>query len=86
MLKLIEDAQAVASMLADYLVREKTRLDKENPLFKDLSREAESLVRAVTTIVNQTAFSAKRQRSKREAVKKQASATRYPRRRQPRGR
>ena len=44
-----------ASMTADYLVRHKNRLDAENPLFKERSREAEGLVRAVTQVVNSTA-------------------------------
>ena len=48
----------VASMTADYLVRHKTRLDADNPLFKERSREAERVVVAVTQIVNATANAA----------------------------
>jgi hypothetical protein len=44
----------VASILADYLVREKARLDAQNPLFRERSREAEGLVRAITQTVNST--------------------------------
>jgi hypothetical protein len=42
----------VAGILADYLVREKARLDAQNPLFRERSREAEGLVRAITQTVN----------------------------------
>jgi hypothetical protein len=51
----------VASMFADYLAREKTRLDAQNPLFKERAREAESIVRAVTHTVNVNAPAARRQ-------------------------
>jgi hypothetical protein len=44
-----------ASLMADYLVREKNRLDARNPLFRERAREAESLVRAVTNVVNESA-------------------------------
>jgi hypothetical protein len=44
----------VASILADYLVREKARLDAQNPLFRERCREAENLVRAITQAVNST--------------------------------
>lgn len=52
----------VASLLADYLVRDKTRRDNQNPLFSERSREAESMVRAVTSTVNETSAAANRQR------------------------
>jgi hypothetical protein len=42
----------VAGILADYLVREKARLDTQNPLFRERSREAEGLVRAISQTVN----------------------------------
>jgi hypothetical protein len=44
----------VASIFRDYLVREKVRLDVQNPLFRERCREAENLVRAITQTVNQT--------------------------------
>ena len=44
----------VASIFADYLVREKARLDAQNPLFRERCREAENLVRAITQTVNFT--------------------------------
>jgi hypothetical protein len=49
-------------MTADYLIRHKNRLDAENPLFKERSREAEMIVRAVTHVVNSTAIAANRQK------------------------
>src|SRR5262249_9053551 len=52
----------VASMMGDYLVRHKNRLDAENPLFKERSREPEALVRAVTHGVNVPAGAADRAR------------------------
>lgn len=42
----------VASIFSEYLVREKNRLDAQNPLFKERSRVAESLVKAITHTVN----------------------------------
>jgi hypothetical protein len=54
----------VASMTADYLIRHKNRLDAENPLFEERSREAEMVVRAVSHIVNLTATAASRQKSR----------------------
>ncbi|MCG8510436.1 MAG: hypothetical protein MI741_14520, partial [Rhodospirillales bacterium] len=54
----------VASMTADYLVRHKNRLDAENPLFKERSREAENVVRAVLSVVNSTKKAASRQKSR----------------------
>lgn len=44
----------VAAIFADYLVREKARLDQQNPLFRERCREAEELVKAVTHAVNLT--------------------------------
>jgi hypothetical protein len=61
----------VASLFADYLVREKSRLDAENPLFKERSREAENIVRAVTSVVNLTARAASRQRERMLASRAQ---------------
>jgi hypothetical protein len=45
----------VASMFAEYLVRTKAFLDAQNPLFRERSREAENLVKAITTSVNAAA-------------------------------
>jgi hypothetical protein len=42
----------VASLLANYLVREKSRLDNQNPLFHERCREAEDLVKVVTHTIN----------------------------------
>lgn len=42
----------VAKEFSEYLVREKSRLDNENPLFKARCREAERLVSAITHAVN----------------------------------
>lgn len=44
----------VAGVLANYLVREKSRLDTGNPIFYERCREAENLVRAITHTVNVT--------------------------------
>jgi hypothetical protein len=45
----------VASLFVDYVAREKRRLDSQNPLFVGRSRQAEILVRAITTTVNAAA-------------------------------
>jgi hypothetical protein len=58
----------VASIAADYLVRHKKKLDSENPLFKERCREAEGLVRAVTQVVNSTAFAANAQKVRNLAI------------------
>jgi hypothetical protein len=50
----------VAEMTAEYLISHKNRLDVQNPLFKERSREAEKVVRAVTKIVNSTATAVNR--------------------------
>jgi hypothetical protein len=42
----------VAEMTAEYLTRHKNRLDAQNPLFKERSREAETVVRAVSQTVS----------------------------------
>jgi hypothetical protein len=60
----------VASMVADYLIRHKNRLDAENPLFKARAREAERLVHSVTGAVNATENAAARERGKITAVAK----------------
>jgi hypothetical protein len=44
----------VASILADYLVSERARLDAQNPFFRERSRQAEGLVRAITQTVDST--------------------------------
>lgn len=58
----------VASELRDYLVREKGRLDAANPLFKERSREAESLVAAISSTVNLAAPAADRLRARHAAA------------------
>jgi hypothetical protein len=60
----------VASELRDYLVREKRRLDAANPLFKELSREAEGLVSAISSTVNAVAPIADLLRAKLAAAAK----------------
>ena len=44
----------VASLISNYLVREKSRLDTNNPIFHERCREAENLVGAFTHTVNST--------------------------------
>lgn len=44
----------VASMLLEYLIRHKNRLDAANPLFKARCREAENLIRSISDAVNST--------------------------------
>lgn len=55
-------------MTAEYLTRHKNRLDAQNPLFKERSREAEMVVRAVSQIVNSTATAASRIKANIEAA------------------
>lgn len=52
----------VASIFSNYLVREKNRLDVQNPLFKARSRESERIVLAATHTVNSQASVAEHQR------------------------
>jgi hypothetical protein len=54
----------VVSFFAAFLVRAKSRLDVQNPLFRERCREAEILVRSVTHAVNVTQAMADRLRSK----------------------
>jgi hypothetical protein len=54
----------VAGMVADYLVRHKSRMDNENPLFKERSRESETLVRSISYAVNVSTRAAERQRQR----------------------
>lgn len=54
----------VAGMVADYLVRHKSRMDNENPLFKERSRESETLVRSISYAVNVSMRAAERQRQR----------------------
>jgi hypothetical protein len=44
----------VATILAEYLVRERARLETQNPLFRERSRETEALVRAISQTVSST--------------------------------
>jgi hypothetical protein len=55
----------VAGVLGNYLVREKSRLDAENPIFHERCREAEDLVRAITHTVNVTQRVVERIRTRR---------------------
>ena len=64
----------IASMVADYLVRHKNRLDAANPIFKERSREAEGVVRAMSHIVNTTANIAASLRAKIAAAAKVRAA------------
>jgi len=68
----------VSSMFADFLVREKTRLDAQNPLFKERSREAESLIRAATSVVNTTEPIAASIKARNLAAAKQRRAQQPP--------
>jgi hypothetical protein len=53
----------VATLFSEYLVREKKRLDVQNPIFRARSRESERIVQAVTHIVNaQASIAEKRQK------------------------
>jgi hypothetical protein len=52
----------VAEIFSDYLVREKGRLDTQNPLFRARCREAEKMVKAATHAVNIGAPQARRER------------------------
>lgn len=63
---------------AEYLIRHKNNLDRKNPLFKERSREAENVVRAVNHAVNATAGAASKERARiiRGAKAKRASAQR----------
>lgn len=65
----------VASIFADYLVREKSRLDSQNPLFRERCRESENLVKAVTHAVNLHQGIADRIRSRRRAAPKSTRKT-----------
>jgi hypothetical protein len=70
-----------ARLLAEYLIREKGRLDASNPLFRERTREAESLLRAVTNTVNESSTqpSVKRARAaarKRRSQQRGAGSTR----------
>lgn len=60
----------VASLFANYLVREKARLDAQNPFFLARSRESERIVTAITHVVNTKASVADAQR--REIARKAA--------------
>lgn len=68
----------VASMLAEYMVRHKNRLDAANPLFKERSRESEQLVRALTHTVNVTRNAAAAVRAKTAADAAANKARRQP--------
>jgi hypothetical protein len=80
----------VASMLLEYLIRHKNRLDAANPLFKARCREAEHLIRSISHAVNSTRKIAAGLRAKsasvaeeRRAAAKERSAN-APRRRMTR--
>src|SRR5262249_45986538 len=61
------DKHEVASLFADYMVREKARLDAQNPIFRVRCREAEPLVKNLTHTVNLFQGKADRLRAQREA-------------------
>lgn len=60
----------VATMVVEYLIRHKNRLDAGNPLFKERCREAERLVRGMSNLVNQTSNAAANLRAKNIAAAK----------------
>ena len=57
----------VAEIFADYLVREKSRLDTQNPLFRGRCREAERIIKAATHAINIGAPQARREREQNKA-------------------
>ncbi|MCW2205602.1 hypothetical protein M2227_007692 [Bradyrhizobium elkanii] len=57
----------VAEMFSEYLVREKNRVDADNPIFRARSRESEELVKAITATVNAGSVTADRIRRSRMA-------------------
>ena len=57
----------VCSMLLDYIVREKRRLDVQNPIFMARSREAEDVIRAISQTINNLRGLADRLRVQRNA-------------------
>jgi hypothetical protein len=56
---------SVAEMFGEYLVREKNRIDSENPIFRARARESEEIVKAITATVNAGALTADRIRRSR---------------------
>lgn len=60
----------VVAMVSEFLIRHKNRLDAENPLFKERSREAERIVRTISHTVNLYANAAATQRVRLAAAAK----------------
>jgi hypothetical protein len=56
---------SVAEMFSEYLVREKNRIDAENPIFRARARESEEVVKAITATANAGALTAERIRRAR---------------------
>jgi hypothetical protein len=68
----------VASMFAEYLVRTKNFLDAQNPLFKERAREAETVVKAITSTVNATAPAATAMKNRLIAAAKEKRKSQRP--------